>query len=165
MDDKPGLLPELIIPVAGLGFAGYYLSTVWTLPFQAKIVGLFLAACLLLLAAILGLRFAAEFRGRRKSLSFQGFFSRPEYEVRRYAVLGAAVLMVALMPVLGFTVALFLFVAATTLAVGGLSRLPVALITAAALTAIAFGVFIVAVEVRFPLTVVDRTLLAWVTPS
>lgn len=158
MSKRPGVLPELIIPVGAIGFALYYLSTVWALPFQAKVVGIYVAAAIGLLSLVLFARFAREvFRGT-KTLGFAGFFSDAANEGRRWGVLAATCLFIALMPVLGFVVSLFLFVFACVLIVGGLERVRAGLIISASLTAIAFAIFIVFVKVRFPLSGVDTFL-------
>ena len=52
MDKRPGVIPELIIPVGAVLFGIYYLSTVWTLPFQAKVVGLYVTSGIVFLCAI-----------------------------------------------------------------------------------------------------------------
>lgn len=158
MSRRPGILPELIIPVGAIAFAIYYLYTVWALPFQAKVVGIYVASAIGLLSLVLFARFAREvFRGT-KSLGFAGFFSDPVSEVRRWGILAATCLFIALMPALGFVVSLFLFVLACVLLVGGMERLRAGLIISASLTAIAFAIFILFVKVRFPLSGVDTFL-------
>jgi hypothetical protein len=77
--------------------------------------------------------------------------------------MAAAVLFILGMLMVGFTVALFLFVAVTIVIIGGLPRAPVALATATAITVIAFLVFIVMTRTRFPLGVVDRAILGWIS--
>lgn len=158
MDKRPGLLPELIIPAGAIAFAIYYLSTVWELPFQAKVVGIYVASAIGLLSLLLFFRFRREILSGAKSLSFAGFFSDPVSEGRRWSVLALTFAFIGLMPVMGFVVTLFLFVFLAVIVIGGIQRLKVALITASSLTAVAFLIFIVFVRVRFPTTVIDETL-------
>ncbi len=163
MRDKPGILPELIIPVVALAFAAYYVSTVWELPFQARVVGVFVGGGIAILSAALFVRFAYEVYTGRKGLGFNQFFSSPEFEFKRYGLILATVLLLLLMPVFGFALTLFLYVFGTVLMLGGIGRIGVAVAMAAAVTAIAFFVFIWLVRVRFPLSVIDRTILGWIT--
>lgn len=156
MDKRPGIIPELIIPVAAVLFGIYYLSTVWSLPFQAKVVGLYVASGIALLCLLLVVRFARELMSGKKSWSFHGFFADPVTEGRRWGVLAATCLFILLMPVLGFVVSIFLFVLSTVLLVGGLTRIKAALVVATSITVISFGVFILFVQVRFPLTAIDE---------
>lgn len=162
MDKRPGLIPELIIPVGAVAFGIYYLSTVWALPFQARVVGIYISGAIAFLSLILFIRFARELMSGKKSFGFSGFFSDPVSESRRWGVLLHTILFIALMPVLGFTVALFLFVLGAVLIIGGMSRLKYALIIASSITVIAFSIFILLVRVRFPLSVVDQTIRNWV---
>lgn len=158
MDKRPGILPELIIPVGAIAFAVYYLSTVWELPFQAKVVGIYVAGAIGILSLVLFIRFGRQLSSGRKSLGFAGFFSDPISEGRRWSVLALTLAFIGLMPVIGFTLSLFLFVLLAVIVIGGVERLKAAIITATCLTTIAFLIFIVFVRVRFPTTVIDTTL-------
>lgn len=158
MDKRPGVIPELIIPVGAILFGLYYLSTVWSLPFQAKVVGLYVTAGIALLCLILAVRFARELKAGEKGWSLNGFFADAVTERRRWGVLAATILFIALMPVLGFALSLFLFVLSTVLLVGGLAKIKAALVVATSITVIAFAVFILFVKVRFPLSIIDDTL-------
>lgn len=158
MDKGKGLIPELIIPVAAIAFAIYYLSTVWSLPFQAKVVGIYVSGAIGILSLILFVRFARQLMSGRKSLSWHGFFSSPIEEGRRWGVMAATALFILLMPVTGFVVTLFFYVLTTVLMAGGRERLRAALIIATGITTVAFAIFILFVKVRFPLSFVDQFL-------
>lgn len=158
MEKRPGILPELIIPVGAIAFAIYYLSTVWDLPFQAKVLGLYVAAAIGILGLMLFVRFAREILSGQKSLGFAGFFSDPVSETRRWVVLALTIAFIVLMPTLGFAVSIFAFVFSTVLVIGGMQRLKAAVFTALGMTIIAFLVFIVLVKVRFPTNIIDQTL-------
>jgi hypothetical protein len=158
MDKRPGVIPELIIPVGAIGFGIYYLSTVWALPFQAKVVGIYVSAAIAILSLILFVRFAGELMKGRKSLSWSGFFSSPADEGRRWGVMVATGLFIALLPVLGFALALFLYVLSTVLLVGGREKLMAALVMATSITTVAFTIFILFVRVRFPQSAIDEFL-------
>ncbi len=162
MRDRPGLLPELIIPVFAIGFAIYYLSTVWELPFQAKVVGVYVSGAIGILSLILCIRFAREIISGAKALNWNGFLSAPQHETRRWATLVATVLFIGLMPVLGFALTLFVYVFVLVILVGGMQRLRQAFVISGILTATAFAVFILFVKVRFPQSIIDETLKALV---
>lgn len=158
MDKRPGILPEMIIPVGAILFAIYYLSTVWSLPFQAKVVGIYVSAAIGLLSLILFIRFATELARGKKTLGFAGFFSDPVSEGRRWGVLAATLLFIALLPVTGFVVTLYAYVFATVILVGGREKIMAAFYIATSITAVAFGIFILFVKVRLPLSFVDEFL-------
>jgi hypothetical protein len=158
MDKRPGILPELIIPVGAIAFAIYYLSTVWELPFQAKVVGIYVASAIGILSLALFIRFGRELITRDKSFGFGGFFSDPVSEGKRWSVLALTLAFIGLMPVLGFTLTLFFYVFLAVILIGGIARLKAAIITATCLTTVAFLIFIVFVRVRFPTTIIDTTL-------
>lgn len=158
MDKRPGLIPELIIPVGSILFAIYYLSTVWELPFQAKVVGIYVSAAIGFLSLILFLRFAGQLARGKKAFNFHGFFSNPVDEGRRWGVMAATILFIALMPVTGFVVTLFAYVFATVILVGGREKVRAALLMSTGITATAFAIFILFVKVRFPQSFVDEFL-------
>ncbi|PWK62268.1 tripartite tricarboxylate transporter TctB family protein [Roseicyclus mahoneyensis] len=158
MDKRPGLLPELIIPIGTIAFAIYYLSTVWDLPFQAKVVGIYVASAIGILSFLLAIRFGREILTGAKSLGFAGFFSDPVSEGRRWGVLALSIGFILLMPVLGFVVTIFAFVFSTVIVIGGVQRLKAAFFTALGMSTVAFLVFLVLVQVRFPTNIIDQTL-------
>jgi uncharacterized membrane protein YphA (DoxX/SURF4 family) len=158
MEKRPGIIPELIIPVGAIAFSIYYLSTVWELPFQAKVVGIYVATAIGILSLVLFIRFGREVIKGQKSLGFHEFLSDPVSEGRRWTVLAMIIGFILLMPVLGFVVTIFSFVLCTVIIIGGLERWKAALITATSMTIVAFLVFIVFVKVRFPTTIIDETL-------
>lgn len=158
MDKRPGLLPELIIPIGTIAFAIYYLSTVWDLPFQAKVVGIYVASAIGILSFLLVIRFGREIMTGAKSLGFAGFFSVPTSEARRWGVLALSSGFILLMPVLGFVVTIFAFVFSTVIVIGGMERLKAAFFTALGMSTVAFFVFLVLVQVRFPTNIIDQTL-------
>jgi hypothetical protein len=158
MDKRPGIIPELIIPIGTIAFAIYYLSTVWELPFQAKVVGIYVAGAIGILSVLLFIRFGRELILGRKSFGFGGFFSDAVSESRRWGVLALTIGFIALMPILGFVVTIFAFVFSTVIVIGGMERLKAAFFTAFGMTTVAFLVFIVLVQVRFPTNIIDLTL-------
>ena len=158
MEKRPGILPELIIPVGAIAFGIYYLSTVWGLPFQAKVVGIYVASAIAILSIILFIRFGREIWLGQKSLGFEGFFSDPVSEARRWSVLALTIGFIALMPVLGFVVTIFAFVFSAVIVIGGMQRIKAAFFTALGMTITAFFVFLVLVQVRFPTNIIDQTL-------
>jgi hypothetical protein len=144
--------------VGAIAFAIYYLSTVWTLPFQAKVVGIYVSGAIGILSLILFVRFGRELRSGAKALSWNGFFSNPVDESRRWGAMLATVLFIALMPVTGFALTLFVYVLTLVLLVGGRTKLKAGMIIATVITVIAFGIFILGVKVRFPQSPIDEFL-------
>lgn len=108
--DRHGLdATEFLIPVGGLVFAVYYLSTIWNLPWAAKMSGLFLAIAVLVLCVMFFARAIPAVSHGRLTTSFGDVFGRGMLLVRRFGVIALTALYVVLLPVLGFTLATFLF--------------------------------------------------------
>jgi hypothetical protein len=162
MGKRPGVIPELIIPILAIAFAIYYLSTVWALPFQAKVVGIYVSSAIGVLSLLLFIRFGRQLMSGTKALNWNGFFTGLDDEVRRWGLLIATALFIFLMPATGFVVTLFVYVFVCVVLVGGRERLMAAGVTAVSITATAFVIFILFVKVRFPQSAVDEFLKALV---
>ncbi|AKI00719.1 hypothetical protein IMCC20628_02015 [Hoeflea sp. IMCC20628] len=142
---------DLIIPVAGLCFGAYYVSTVWGLPWQASSLGISLMTALVLVSVLLGLRFVREYRNGLAALTFGDLFGETTGVLMRR--IGLALLtcgFVYSMNYLGFTISLFIFVVSTVIMLAGPGKIKIALAIATGMSLGGYLLFIVLVGARFP---------------
>ena len=157
-DAGPGIVPEkkqplgadLIIPVGTILFAIYYLSTVWDLPWQAKAAGLGIAGAMVIVLALLGVRFFREWSEGLGDLGLGSLVSPPAILWQRLGLLVAALAFILVMPFVGFTIGLFLFLMAGMIILSGLAELKSAAIIALLVSIGGYLLFIVFVRARFP---------------
>lgn len=153
----PGRNPEqkpvggdLIIPVAAVVFTLYYASTIIDSPFEAQAAALFIGSILLALVAVLLIKVGRELLTGEASLAL-GPLGEPRRIVpKRLALFALTLAYLILLPWLGFTLGIFLFLAGAMLLLGDGLRPGLAVGLAAALALIGWLVFIVAFETRFP---------------
>ncbi len=153
---KRPLAQDLILPVFGAGFAIYYLSTVWELPWQASSAGIAIISAMAVLLVLLAFRFLGEWRRGEAELRFGELVHPWSVFVRRLAVLGLALAFIYTMPIFGFTIGLFLFLLLGIVLLSGFAYLRQALLIAAGVSLAGFALFILFVRARFPLGPFER---------
>jgi len=147
---KETLGADLIIPVGTILFAVYYLYTVWALPWQAKAAGLGIAGAMAIVLALLAVRFYREWAGGHGTLSL-GHLAFPIVTLaQRLGLLAAVLAFVFVMPLLGFTLGLFIFLMTGMIILSGLSQLKAATIIALLVSLGGYLLFIVLIGARFP---------------
>jgi hypothetical protein len=141
---------DLIIPVAAVAFTLYYFSTIINSPFEAQAAAFFIGSILLALVAVLMIKLGRELLSGDASLAL-GALGEPQRIVpKRLALFALTVGYLILLPWLGFTLGIFLFLAAAMLLLGDGHRPGLAVGLAAALALIGWLVFIISFETRFP---------------
>ena len=148
--EKQALGADLIIPVGTILFAVYYLYTVWDLPWQAKAAGLGIAGAMALVLVLLAVRFVRDWSAGRATLGLGDLAFPTVTLAQRLGLLAAALAFVFVMPLLGFTIGLFLFLMAGMIMLSGLSQLRSATIIALLVSIGGYLLFIVLVRARFP---------------
>jgi hypothetical protein len=109
---------DLVIPLAAAAFAVYYLTTVWTLPWEAKASGIFLGSALLgLVGLFVALTAVAVWRGRA-SLAMWRLIEPQRFQGQRFGLVALMVAFILAIPYLGFTLAVFVFLIAAMLLLG-----------------------------------------------
>jgi hypothetical protein len=149
---------ELIIPVAAITFAIYYTSTVWELAWQANAVGLSVGSGIVILLVILGVRFAREWARGEANFSLGEVAYPLSLLVRRLAILAAATGFILVMPYLGFTLSMFMFLVVGVMVLSGFEQLKWGIVLALAVSLGGYLLFIVFVGARFPQGPVERLL-------
>jgi hypothetical protein len=149
---------ELIIPVGGALFAIYYTYTVWELAWQANAVGLSIGAAMAVLLVILAIRFVGEYRRGEADFSLGEVAYPLETLARRLGILAAAIGFILVMPYLGFTLSMFLFLTVGVMVLSGLAHIKRGVLIALAVSLGGYLLFIVFVGARFPLGPVEHVL-------
>lgn len=148
--DRMQVGSDLIIPVAGICYAIYYVSSVWDFPAEAQRSGFFLAGLLVSLCLIFFLRIAIRAVKGEVDLEFESLLGPAEGRWRRLGFVGLIGGYLVTVQTLGFTLTTFAFLFIGSL-LAGLDSVRRAA-TFAAIAAIAGWVFfIVVLGTRFPL--------------
>lgn len=154
-EQRQALGAELIIPIGTILFAVYYLYTVWELPWQAKAAGLGIAGAMALVLLLLAIRFVRELAAGRADLGLGDLVVPKVTLTQRLGLLAAALAFVFVMPLIGFTLGLFLFLMTGMIILSGLSQLKSAVIISLLVSLGGYLLFIVFIRARFPHGVVE----------
>ncbi len=141
---------ELIIPLLALGLTIYYISTVINSPWSAK-VNAFMVGSVLIFLVLLFLGYVVrEVLQGRATLGASNLLAPYEILPKRLGFMALSLGYLIAMPWLGFTLTTFLFMAGSMFLLGA-ARRPIAyLVAAVVMAAVAYGVFIVLFQKRFP---------------
>lgn len=140
---------DLIIPIAGLCFAAYYLWSISGLPYMAQFNGRFLAAIMVVLIILLGLRMATKLSRGEAEWSFADLAETRETAMLRWGVFVLAISFALVIPHLGFTLSIFLFLL-TSMVLLKVRPVSKALIIAFCAASVGYLLFIVALGARLP---------------
>jgi len=157
-EKKRALGADLIIPVGTILFACYYLYTVWGLPWQAKAAGIGIAGAMALVLVLLAIRFVREYMAGRADLGLGDLVVPKVTLAQRLGLLAAALAFVFAMPLIGFTLGLFLFLMTGMIILSGLAELKSAFIIALLVSLAGYLLFIVFIRARFPHGLVETFL-------
>ncbi|NIA69204.1 tripartite tricarboxylate transporter TctB family protein [Pelagibius litoralis] len=151
---------ELIIPALALGFTLYYISTVINSPWSAQLNAFLVGSVLILLVLVFfGLALREVLLGRA-TLGVSGLLAPYDILARRLGFMAISLGYLVVIHWLGFTLTTFVFLAASMLLLGG-GRRPVLCVSAAAVMAtVAFGVFVLLFEKRFPKGPIEQLVQA-----
>lgn len=148
---------ELIIPVGGLLFAVYYLYSIRSLPWEAQINGFFISIVLLILAALFLVRTFGRLARGEVDLGFGPVVGKIVLFRKRIGLIVLTILFVNVLPVIGFTATVFLFLVAGMLLLG--VRSPIRLFTISfCLSLGGYLLFVVALNSTLPRGAVERLL-------
>ncbi len=148
--DRKQVGSDLIIPVAGICYAIYYVSSVWSFPAEAQRSGFFLAGLLVSLCLIFFIRIGVQMARGRVDWEFTALLGPEQGRWRRLgfvALIGAYLLT---FQALGFTLATFAFLFIGSI-LAGLTSVRRAASFAAIAAISGWLFFIVLLGTRFPL--------------
>lgn len=156
---KASIGAELIIPVAGLLFAVYYLTSIWNIRWEAQVNGLFHSTLLLILVVVFLIKTFGRIARGEADLRLGDKLGNPKLLRDRVGLIFITAVFVLALPYLGFTLSTFLFMLAT-LAFFGI-RAPVKLAAIPlCVSAGGYVLFILALNARFPHGPVEDLLAA-----
>lgn len=153
-DEKPSdrkqVGSDLIIPVFGIAYAIYYVSSVWSFPAEAQRSGFFLAGLLVFLCLLFFLRVVIQTLRGQVEFEFTALLGPREGRLGRLGFVGLIGAYLLTVKTLGFTLTTFsfLFFGALLAGIGSVRRAA----SFAAIAAISGWLFfIVLLGTRFPL--------------
>lgn len=150
-------LTELVIPLVSSLFAIYYLSTIWSLPTEARMNGTLLSASVFLLSFFLLIRYFLKAKYSGIVVGIKNITGTPKMAIKRLGGLLIMISYVVLMPVLGYLLCTLLFFMATVFILGG-SSIKTTIIFSAVMSLIGYIVFIFALGVSLPHGVLENIM-------
>lgn len=156
---RKGIGADLILPLMAAAYAVYYLYTVADFPWEAQMMGIFIAIAIWLLVGLIVVRTALKVWRGEATLRATGL-TRPQSKLLlRSAFIGLTALSILLMPWLGFTLAVMLFLLSGMLLLGVSEVKPLVIIPLTA-GSVGYLLFIAALDTRLPYGPVEM-LLQW----
>ncbi len=154
-DPESGRRPEaiggqLIIPIAALLFTLYYFSTIVDSPFEAQVAAVFVGSILLVLIALFLLKTILRLRSGDAVLAAGAWLQPRQVWLKRLGLFFLTLGFLLVIPVFGFTLTTFLFLAAAMLLLGATKRPWVTIGLALGIALAGYLLFIVAFDTRFP---------------
>lgn len=148
---------DMIVPVAGLAFGAYYLWSIAGLPRMAQFNGRFLVMILVVLSVLLALRMALGLIRGEAEFSFADLAESRQTAYARWGVLALAIGFALVIPFVGFTLSIFLFLLLSMLLlqVRPISRI---MIIASSAATLGYLLFIVALGARLPRGPIENIL-------
>jgi hypothetical protein len=151
---------ELIIPALALVFTVYYISTVIDSPWTAQLNAFMVGSVLIFLVLLFFGYTAREVLQGRATLGASNLFAPYEILPKRLGFMALSLGYLLVMPWLGFTLTTFLFMAGSMMLLGGARRPVTYLVAAVIMAVIAYVVFIMLFQKRFPKGPVEYLLQA-----
>jgi hypothetical protein len=146
---RKGIGADLILPLMAAGYAAYYVYTITDFPWEAQMNGTFIAVVLWLLVGVLLVRTALQLRRGEVTLRATGIIKPRDKLVLRLLFVALTGLSILLMPWLGFTLTVFLFLLSGMWLLGVRAARHLVIIPLTA-SAVGYLLFIVALDTRLP---------------
>lgn len=154
---KAPLGAELIIPVASVLFAIYYLVSIRGLPWEAQMDGIFLSTMIFITAGLFFIRVWRRSRKGNVDWSMRTLTGDRSMAWKRFGLVALAIVYLVVVPWLGFTLATFLFLIAGMAHLGIRSPRKLLLVSGS-LAAAGYVLFIVALDSRLPHGLIENLL-------
>lgn len=148
---------EAIVPVAGVAFSIYYMSTIWDLPYEARMSGTLLSAAIFGLTAILFIRWLKQAKEYGVETGIWSLLGTGTVPFQRLGVLTLAIAYIFLLPHLGFFICTLFFLAFAMGILGIRKPLQLALV-ALIMTSVGYAMFVLALRISLPTGIVDNVL-------
>jgi hypothetical protein len=154
---KAPLGADLAIPLAAVGFAAYFFGSIAELAWEAKANGVIIGTALVVLALIQVLRIAVRVARGEANLATGPLWQPADVIGKRIGMVLVTIAFIALLQVLGLTLALLLAMAAALVVMGVRKPLTVLWISAA-VAAAAYILFIAVLDSAFPHGLIEKLL-------
>ena len=154
---KSPLGADLVVPALALGFAAYFFWSIAELAWEAKANGVIIGSALVVLALAQVLRIAIRVAKGEASLDTGSLWQPADVLGKRIGMVLVTIAFIALLQVLGLTLALLLAMTAALVVMGVRKPLTVLSISAA-VAAAAYILFIAVLDSAFPHGVIEKLL-------
>ena len=154
---KNPLGADLVIPALALSFAAYFFWSIAELAWEAKANGVIIGTALVVLTLAQVLRIALRVAKGEASLAAAPLWQPADVLGKRIGMVLVTIAFIALLQVLGLTLALLLAMASALVVMGVRKPLTVLWISAA-VAALAYVLFIAVLDAAFPRGVIEKLL-------
>jgi hypothetical protein len=151
---------DLIIPGLALAFAIYFFISIQDLAWEAKANGVLVGSILVVLVLVQLVRTGLKIARGEGNFSFSVLLDPRDALVKRLLLVALTIVFIAALPWLGLTLDIFLAMALALYVMGVRNRSRLLLIPSI-VSAIAYLMFVAALESQIPHGPVER-LLAWI---
>lgn len=141
---------ELIIPALAVAFTIYYFTTIWNSPWTAQVSAFLIGSVLLFVCALFLIKAVLLLRSGEGSLGFGNVISMEDVRSGRIYLVAFTVAFCVLIEPLGFTLATFLFLFCSMVALARFKNVPTIFAVSSLMALGGWAVFIWAFDTRFP---------------
>ncbi len=141
---------ELVIPVAGLLFAIYYISTILGTPWTAQVSAFFVGAILISLIVAFFIKTALACIAGEADLALGNLIEPVSFLPKRIILFGLTIGYIVVIHYLGFTLTTFIFLAASMALLSDGRRIGFIFLLSAIVSLVGWALFILAFDTRFP---------------
>lgn len=154
---KAVTLTEGIVPIAGVAFAIYYLSTIWTMPYEARMGGMVVSTVIFVLTALLVLRWSRDAVRHGVEPGLWSLLGEGSVLYRRLGMVALSIAYVMTLPQIGYFIATLVFLTAAMVVLG--VRRPRHLVLIPLLTTcVGHFAFIIVLGISLPVGFIGRLL-------
>jgi hypothetical protein len=148
---------DWILPAIAVAFATYYLISINSLRWEAKVSGLLVALIVAVLVTAFAIKTVIGLTKGKLRVEFSGLSESRDGAIRQLILVGLIVGFIALIQTIGFTLSVFIFLSANLIFV---ASLPVvrALALSAVISLCGYLLFIVALQTDFPVGPFEQLL-------
>lgn len=148
---------DWILPAIAVAFATYYLISINSLRWEAKVSGLLVALIVAVLVTAFAIKTVIGLTKGKLRVEFSGLSESRDGAIRQLILVGLIVGFIALIQTIGFTLSVFIFLSANLIFV---AALPVvrALALSAVISLCGYLLFIVALQTDFPVGPFEQLL-------
>lgn len=154
---KAVTLTEGIVPIAGVAFAIYYLSTIWNMPYEARTGGMLVSTVIFILTALLAVRWSKDAARHGVEPGLWSLLGEGTVLYRRLGMVALTIAYVVILPQIGYFIATLAFLSAAMVVLG--VRRPLYLVLIPLLTTcVGHLAFIIVLGINLPVGFIGRLL-------